>query len=54
MRETGRILEAVRALETLAHESSSHAEQGAGVAQTLGEEAQLLEDTVKALHRLAR
>lgn len=54
MQEIRHILAAVRAMENLASETSSHAEEGAAVAQSLGDEAQLLENTVKELDRLAR
>jgi len=54
MREIRCILDAVRAMEHLANETSSHAEEGAAVAQSLGEEAKLLDRTVQELHELAR
>ena len=54
MREIHRILEAVRTLENLTNETSSHAEEGAAVARSLDEEAQLLQTTVLRLDQLAR
>jgi methyl-accepting chemotaxis protein len=54
MEEIERILEAVRALELLTQETSSHAEEGAAVAMSLDEEARLLQETVDRLHELAR